>query len=1080
MKFIGDFHIHSHYSLATSGELIPEFLDYWARIKGIKVIGTGDFTHPKWTKELQEKTEPAEQGLYKIKNSFRKEIPFKIPNIDDETRFLLTTEISCIYKKQGKVRKVHNVIFAKDFETVEKIQRQLQKLNFNITSDGRPILGMDSKNLLELLLNINENIFFVPAHIWTPWFSVLGDKSGFETIEECFDDLTKYIHAVEMGLSSHPPMNWAVSFLDKYTLLANSDAHSPEKLGRNANILDSALSYNDIINTIKTGDKFLGTVSFFPQEGKYHFDGHRKCNICWSPLETLKHNGICPVCNKKVVVGVMNRVAQLADRDNILDRPNRRPFYSLIPLKEILAELTGKGGNTKDVVKNYQNLLQKAGPEFDLLLNIPIDEIKKIACGQIAEAIRRMRNGEVYIQEGYDGEFGIIKVMHKDEKSLAPHPDSLFGNRKTAVEKPAQKLINFDLKEYQKLKHVVSMAEPSQKPQPVVENTVAEKNTENKYGLNKEQNAAVEHNSGPALIIAGPGTGKTRALTYRIAYLINSCCIAPGNILAVTFTNKAAEEIKKRVEEIFEYKKTADAVSVSTFHALGLSVLKKNFEKTGRDKEFIIIDDNDKEQLFFHESFDKKQAKKIISSISEAKQNMLTAETIKDKEDAQLFARYEEALKNINAFDLDDLVYQPVLLFEKEPQILNECREKYQWMMIDEYQDTNFAQYRFTRLLMPDAQSNLCVIGDPNQAIYGFRGADVKYIRQFIADFPGAKVFRLTKSYRCSDRILKASEEIIQGKVVQSMLSGLQKGIKLKIAQHPSDKSEAEFIARAIENMIGGLRFFSIDSNIAEGNEESEIKSLSDFVVLCRMKDQFKAIEKAFNDHSIPYQVIGDTPFFRQDPVRSVLDILKTSVHTQNNFLVEKLSANKKIRKIDFGWLKKTAKGKTVKELISAIIEHSFVSEKETHESSFKKLMDFADSFNNRIDDFIEFTALGTATDLYIPSIENVTLMTLHAAKGLEFKCVFIAGCEDGLIPYHLFENQRSDTDEEKRLLYVGMTRAEKFLYLTHAERRFILGREYSLSRSPFIDNIEKELIEISKSEPKKKGKKDEGQMSLF
>ncbi|MCD4694768.1 MAG: endonuclease Q family protein, partial [Bacteroidales bacterium] len=285
MKFIGDFHIHSHFSIATSKELQPEYLDYWARKKGIKVVGTGDFTHPGWTKELKEKLEPAEEGLFKVKTEFKKRIPFPVKG---DVRFLLTAEISNIYKKNGKVRKVHNVVFAPSFEVVEKIQGKLSALGFNITSDGRPILGLDSRDLLNICLDASEDIFFVPAHIWTPWFSALGSKSGFDSIDECYDDLSEYIYAVETGLSTDPPMNWMVSPLDKYTLISNSDAHSPEKLGRNANLFDTEISYPSIIGAMKTGDpkKFLGTIDFFPQEGKYHYDGHRKCGIRWSPLET--------------------------------------------------------------------------------------------------------------------------------------------------------------------------------------------------------------------------------------------------------------------------------------------------------------------------------------------------------------------------------------------------------------------------------------------------------------------------------------------------------------------------------------------------------------------------------------------------------------------------------------------------------------------------------------------------------------------------------------------------------------------------------------------------------------------------
>lgn len=437
MKFIGDFHIHSHYSLATSKELNPEFLDYWARIKGIKVVGTGDFTHPKWVKELEEKLIPAEEGLFKLKKELRKELDFIDSNYsDNDTRFVLSAEISCIYKKNGVVRKVHNIILAPDFETVKKIQEKLLKNNFNISSDGRPIIGMDSKNLLELCLEASDSIFFIPAHIWTPWFSVLGDKSGFNTIEECYEDLSNHIYAVEMGLSSDPPMNWSVSFLDKLTLMANSDAHSPEKLGRNANIFNTGLSYKEITNVLKTGNpkKFLGTINFFPQEGKYHYDGHRKCNICWDPIDTVKNKYVCPVCGSKIIVGVLNRVAQLSDREDIMERKIRHPFYSVIPLKEIIAELINKKETTKQVATIYNSLLKQGGSEFNILLNLSLEELDKFGFPDLALAIERMRKREVFIREGFDGEYGKIKIKNGDE-----------------IPKPL-KLIGFDVKEFQKIK----------------------------------------------------------------------------------------------------------------------------------------------------------------------------------------------------------------------------------------------------------------------------------------------------------------------------------------------------------------------------------------------------------------------------------------------------------------------------------------------------------------------------------------------------------------------------------------------------------------------------------------------------
>jgi len=344
MRFIADLHIHSHYSISTSPQLTPEHLEAWARIKGIGVIGSGDFTHPGWLEELKEKLEPAEEGLFRLKRQYRLDgktaaaslpIPSPADGQASPVRFVLSAEISNIYRAADSVRKVHNLLLVPAFEAAETMQARLSRFA-NISSDGRPILGMDSRDLLEIALESSGQCFFVPAHIWTPWFSALGAKSGFHSIVECYRDLSEHIRAVETGLSSDPPMNWLCSFLDRYTLISNSDAHSPEKLGREANLLDTDLCYPGIITALSCGQSasqesgFLGTLEFFPQEGKYHYDGHRKCGVCWDPLETLRHRGICPVCGKPVTVGVLNRVAQLADREKVPDPGTRRGFHSLI------------------------------------------------------------------------------------------------------------------------------------------------------------------------------------------------------------------------------------------------------------------------------------------------------------------------------------------------------------------------------------------------------------------------------------------------------------------------------------------------------------------------------------------------------------------------------------------------------------------------------------------------------------------------------------------------------------------------------------------------------------------------------
>ena len=420
MRFIADFHIHSKYSRATSPQMDLENLDKWAKIKGIKVLGTGDFTHPEWFKNLKEKLEPAETGLFrlKIKDSRPK---------NNTTRFILTTEISCIYSKKNKVRKIHIIIFAPSFEVVEKINTHLGWIG-NLKADGRPILGLDAKELVKIVLGISEDCLIIPAHAWTPYFGIFGSKTGFDSIEECFEDYSKYIYSIETGLSSSPDMNWRLSPLDKITLISNSDAHSPQKIGREANVFDTELSYPAIIEAIKSKDpkKFLYTIEFFPQEGKYHYDGHRICGISCPPSQTKKYNGICPVCGRPLTIGVLNRVEELADREEGFKPENAIPFKSLIPLGELIAEAVGVGVGTKEVEREYKNLIEKFGSEFNVLLETSIFDLKSETLPEIAEGIIRMREGKVYIEPGYDGVYGKIRIFSKGEQKIPLRQKTLF------------------------------------------------------------------------------------------------------------------------------------------------------------------------------------------------------------------------------------------------------------------------------------------------------------------------------------------------------------------------------------------------------------------------------------------------------------------------------------------------------------------------------------------------------------------------------------------------------------------------------------------------------------------------------
>lgn len=408
MKIIGDLHIHSRFSMATSKEGTPENLDFWARKKGISLIGTGDFTHPAWRAELRERLIPEGNGLYRLKEEYVKEESRKFSG--EGTRFVVSGEISSIYKKNGKTRKVHNVILLPSLEAADAMAQCLEKIG-NIHSDGRPILGLDSHDLLEMMLDVCPEGILIPAHIWTPHFSVLGAKSGFDSVEECFEELTPYVHALETGLSSDPAMNWRISGLDRYQLVSNSDAHSPSKLGREANLLDIDCSYEGLYQAIQIGKGLEGTVEFFPEEGKYHFDGHRKCGVSLSPTEAERLGGICPVCGKKLTMGVDHRVEQLADREEGFVKEDGKKYESLVPLPEVISACMGYSTASKKVQGCFEQMLQKLGTEFDILRNVPAEDIKSCAGERIAEGIENVRTGHVKRIPGYDGEYGKIELF---------------------------------------------------------------------------------------------------------------------------------------------------------------------------------------------------------------------------------------------------------------------------------------------------------------------------------------------------------------------------------------------------------------------------------------------------------------------------------------------------------------------------------------------------------------------------------------------------------------------------------------------------------------------------------------------
>ena len=445
MRIIADLQIHSKYSRACSQDLIPSSISIWAAKKGINIIGTGDFTHPRWLSELKESLVEERPGLYQLvskskiatNQSFEKNgVPY----------FMLTGEVSSIYKQGDKVRRVHNMILVPNFQAADKIIAGLEKRGANLKADGRPIMGVHCDDLVKIVKDADSKAEVIPAHVWTPHFGVFGSLSGFNTIEEAFLDQAKYIKCIETGLSSDPKMNWQVSELDKYAFTSNSDAHSLRKLGREANVFEikeEKLSYEEVVSALYSKDpkRFLYTIEFFPEEGKYHLDGHRDCKFSCMPEQTKKLGGLCPVCGKKLLVGVLNRVDELSDREFGFTPKNAVPYKSIIPLEEIIAEVLEVGTQSKKVGAMYEAIVTSdpsrrdgessvygAGKlhvtrktnEFEVLLDLSEDEISRISSPEIAKAIVNVREGNIHIEGGYDGVFGKVHIFeNKEEKKIS-------------------------------------------------------------------------------------------------------------------------------------------------------------------------------------------------------------------------------------------------------------------------------------------------------------------------------------------------------------------------------------------------------------------------------------------------------------------------------------------------------------------------------------------------------------------------------------------------------------------------------------------------------------------------------------
>ncbi len=1212
MEFIADLHLHSNFSRATAKNLDLEHIFQAAIIKGITVAGTGDFTHPLWFKELEDKLEPAEDGLLKLKDGIVKNINNSdnmfisildnirsnsdIKNIGRKTefdknrvRFILQCEISSIYKKDGRVRKNHNLIYFPDMQSVRAFNEKLGKIG-NITSDGRPILGLDCEKLLEIMLETSEHAFMIPAHIWTPWFSMFGSKSGFDSVEECFGSLAHHIFAVETGLSSDLPMNWRVENLDRMSFISCSDAHSPMFIGRNASCFNSSLSYKGIRDALKmpfcktleassplyshlgseqqlnddssnVNNSYLGTIDMYPQEGKYHYDGHRKCNVCFNPSETLEHNGICPKCGKPLTLGVLYRVEELASRPEGYTPENRHGYQSIIPLAEILSEICQTGSKTKKVDAYYTKAISALGPELEILLKRDIDEIERAGIPLLSEAIKRMRNRQIHLSPGYDGEFGRVTLFTPEERERLKGSISMFKMQSNLNKKELNK-------RYKKRTEEILLESDDNSPdtdklfvkkQAIVKviNKIETKIIETKIEpkrenlINLEQQKAINSTNRPLIMEAGPGTGKTHTLTQKIASIIKNNYANPESILALTFTTKAAQEMRQRIENLISkddlnqnaisksefvrnLPQKRQGVFVSTFHGFCLMVLKEytDFKCAIADdilrKAFIqkavelAIKDNtskndknnlDQNELNQNNLIDKIDKKISLSAVELQISMIKQGLTLNDQDHHTaniILQKYQELLSSYQLVDFDDLILIVLELLQKDNKnnnILDKLRNRFTHIFVDEYQDINKSQYQLLKLIAGSGQ-NLCVIGDPDQSIYGFRGADNKYFNQFGHDYPNSEKIVFKRNYRSTETILEASFQLISNKQrvpnfiehnfiqdksshidpepkhspqsKERLFSGIQGEQHINIVQAASEESQAVMVGKTIEHLVGGISMFSMDSGKADSSIKDEY-SFADIAVLYRTKKQSEVLSKAFEKAGIPFQTADRENIFLQKGIKELISCLRIFIGKETFYDLNVLSSySKKISDTSFQLMR----DKTTLELLKAVIELLGL-DKILNKN--RKIVEIAELFLKEAEKypdpalFYEQIAMKRDIDTVDYGAEKVSLMTMHASKGLEFKVVFIAGCENGLIPFFNQNGKCDNIDEERRLFYVAMTRAKELLYLCHAKKRQIFGKTVISDRSPFLDDIEESLKQYNRSKFKKAEKtSSKEQLELF
>ncbi|MDR3176750.1 MAG: UvrD-helicase domain-containing protein, partial [Desulfovibrio sp.] len=1172
-EYLADLHIHSRFSLATSKKLDLTLLAAWAGIKGLQVIGSGDFTHPKWREEMRAQLSFDEESrLYRLKDeeAVRRGLP-GLPQCGpalgreaEAVRIMLQGEINLIYRRAGKLRKVHALVYMPDLDAADAFCRRLEQIG-NLKADGRPVIGLDARDLLEMVLESDPGAFLIPAHIWTPWFSLFGSKSGFDRLEDCFADLSPEIFALETGLSSDPAMNRLWSALDAYRLVSNSDAHSGEKLGREANVFAGKMSYPGILQALKEPQKpgetaFRGTLEFFPEEGKYHMDGHRACGVRLSPRESRECGGLCPVCGKPLNIGVLNRVMELADRSSPVYPPpavlpglpgpgagpeagpeaariadfsgrteavsaGEKGFTSLVPLPEILSEILGSPAKSRKVGLMYADLLGAFGPELHILRAVPPEDLAR-RLSPLGEAVRRMRRGEVRLAGGYDGEYGAVSMFAAEEirdirqgfwsagQSSSARPaqrlslpgcataragprkgkraaqDAVSGNAKTpapetgapgnvALKKEASAgssaekwvkrggFLFFEgeedapAPERADIENVCTLdgelpANPSSEAVARSACFVGKRQSQEQNAPdapvpegNPEQERAVVAGPGPVLVSAGPGSGKTRTLIARIRYLLDQG-IDPRRILAVTFTRRAAAEIDARLAA--EFGQDVLLPRTDTLHALGLEL----WHKSHADAP-VLLNEESAVSVFAEANAGEKpqRLKAAWREINLAREKLLPA-PMQYAQNAVLYTEQK------NAWNLAD--YTDLLEFFLERLDSGLYAPPYEHVLVDEIQDLSPLQLSVVRSLVNGnglAGEGFFGIGDPDQSIYSFRGAAGDSPAFFRKAWPHMEAIRLRINYRSRPGIVRSAAALLaasgRGEEEAVMLPRRAGEAVIRLFSAPTAEEEAAWVAGRIAELLGPGGHTQSDAlrqrDAADPMLPEDGHSPGDIAVLVRTHALAQVYRRALDNKNIPVAQPAAEVFWSDERAAMIL----RAAGRMLGIAATGAAQGRELPDLPAEVFSKGPHG------VAAYLDKTPPFDPLFRQSAAFRALAGAYEETGGWPGLLTFAALMDELELTRAKGEKVQILSLHAAKGLEFRSVFLPALEDGLLPFAgtLFltgkaEEKTADADvqEEMRLFYVGVTRARDRLYLSHAARRFFYGREIRLRPSPFLDRL--------------------------